>query len=911
MAKTAAQIVPLKTQLASSLTMLRFADTSEVNTTSTFWSTYNLPGSSASGAVFEERTYDTSGSVTNPLAPSVGALLTGLSGAPTLAAPTVAPTGGQITTPYTQYLIVPMDSSSRAYRPTWYVATFPNSGSTNQAVLSVNWTGMTNVYRWYVFKTVFYPSGASNSYGWNATASGMTGTTFTITDSYPHSYSQTPTFSTGSWNSYSAYSYYTPNPASTITGTFTVAGNTNSTGGYGTGNLLPVSMCAYNRVGATQNTTTQWMTIPYADAIASGPTVTATPSISTGSLAAGTYYYQVSASNNQGESLPGAEVSATLSATGEVILSWSAVTGASTYYVYRASASGAETLLGSTNALTYTDTGAATPSAVPPNANQSGCGSIATYSLNLSWSAVTGATGYRIFTGFGSQYYTDHYYALPVVTGTSYTATGSETLSPNMSAQSINNSGSKIVRVAKAFQVNGASTPTKIGLSFAPVANKQYRAFVTYSNSTWTSPWITAQNSAMQYMEFTMGTSAPNMSDGATYYFGIEGQDTSSTIGLPMAVGAPTTLDVYGSWGSDNGTYVATGSTGGYQVSQSPWTDASAYLVPIMQSTQIPMKIVRRLQNTATQITPQGTLSGLSSKSPEIMWSTNYTYANLVKSIVPSWAAAAGSTNAMSVEVSPDGGSTWYSLVNNARFVFPTPTKQLMYRLTIGGNTQVFTILPGMNGLDSAGSYINSANNEYTGYYFTADTGQPIYYYNGRGSNNPQDMMASNGTGVQFGAYSSNRSSFAILQTPTADSDVSAVIDSTANVASSYGAVFCRSTSGYSNYGYYLSLGANGTLSLYIMNNQSLSSFPTALSSIATGLNPGVHRIRLVAAGAHLMGFVDGQLYIDVNDTTFATGQFFSGVSGYQTIASLLTIQGAAAGAPVNQMESFTAYLEY
>jgi hypothetical protein len=127
------------------------------------------------------------------------------------------------------------------------------------------------------------------------------------------------------------------------------------------------------------------MTIPYVGRIGRGLTVLgetdshpmltapATPSSSTattgGTLAAATYSYRVTALTPYGESLPSvAKTQATTGSTSTVTVTWSAVTNATGYRIYGRVA-GVEKLLGSTTALTFTDTGAVPPLGDLPTVN--------------------------------------------------------------------------------------------------------------------------------------------------------------------------------------------------------------------------------------------------------------------------------------------------------------------------------------------------------------------------------------------------------------------------------------------------------------------------------------------------------------------------------------------------------------
>ncbi len=93
----------------------------------------------------------------------------------------------------------------------------------------------------------------------------------------------------------------------------------------------------------------------------------------TGTLVAGTYTYTVTATNAQGETIASTSAAITLSSTGGVTVSWLAVAGATGYKIY-GRISGSPGLLGSVTAptLTFTDSGAVTPGAASPTTNTTG-----------------------------------------------------------------------------------------------------------------------------------------------------------------------------------------------------------------------------------------------------------------------------------------------------------------------------------------------------------------------------------------------------------------------------------------------------------------------------------------------------------------------------------------------------------
>lgn len=208
------------------------------------------------------------------------------------------------------------------------------------------------------------------------------------------------------------------------------------------------------------------------------PTAPTSQAFASGSLAAGTYYYVYTGIDPTSglESLPSATTSQTVAAGGNIQVQW---TDASTqYYVYRSTTpNGPYTLLGSTSAKVYNDTGVnpnANSSVIPPGNPASAPGtpslsvgspggnlqsgntyyyeitaitpsgqSLASSSVNMSltggyanvtsinanWTPYAGATGYKVYrstTGAAGSYY-----LMATLNGTANTFADTGILQPN------------------------------------------------------------------------------------------------------------------------------------------------------------------------------------------------------------------------------------------------------------------------------------------------------------------------------------------------------------------------------------------------------------------------------------------------------------------------------------------------
>ena len=185
-------------------------------------------------------------------------------------------------------------------------------------------------------------------------------------------------------------------------------------------------------------------------------TVTATSYTNTGAKAGTTYYYKVKAVNSAGESAYSNVVSGRATVTtltmghsatsGKPQLTWKAVSGAASYKVYRATTkNGAYSVINTTKALTYTNTGAALGTTYyykveVLNASGKSMGFSAIvegkvapvlavgYSSvsgkpQLTWKAVPGATEYQVYR---STQQNSGYTKINTTTSTSYVNTGAK-----------------------------------------------------------------------------------------------------------------------------------------------------------------------------------------------------------------------------------------------------------------------------------------------------------------------------------------------------------------------------------------------------------------------------------------------------------------------------------------------------
>jgi hypothetical protein len=131
------------------------------------------------------------------------------------------------------------------------------------------------------------------------------------------------------------------------------------------------------------------------------PTLTlGTTATSGGTFTAGTYYWKVSAKLASGETLPSAEVTATIATNGTQTFSWTVVPTAVSYNLFRGTTPGGENILvANTAATTYTDTGTAGTSQSP--LALSSTGAVVTVYLSIVKSGGTMGDGtHRVLSSY-------------------------------------------------------------------------------------------------------------------------------------------------------------------------------------------------------------------------------------------------------------------------------------------------------------------------------------------------------------------------------------------------------------------------------------------------------------------------------------------------------------------------------
>ena len=295
-------------------------------------------------------------------------------------------------------------------------------------------------------------------------------------------------------------------------------------------------------------------------------TTTATSYTNTGAKAGTTYYYRVKACDDAGLSPYSNIVSGQVktvtpkpsapvvkighsAASGKPMLTWNAVSGATSYKVYRAtSQNGTYSLLGTTTATSYTNTGAkagttyyyrvkacndaglspysnivsgqvktVTPKPAAPvvkigNSASSG-------KPMLTWNAVSGATSYKVYRATSQN---GTYSLLGTVTATSYINTGAKAgVTYYYKVKAVNSGGES----AYSNVVSGKTTVTTLTMGHSATSGKPQLTWKAVSGAASYKVYrATTKNGAYSVINTTKALTYTNVGAalGTTYYYKVE-----------------------------------------------------------------------------------------------------------------------------------------------------------------------------------------------------------------------------------------------------------------------------------------------------------------------------------------------------------------------------------------------------
>ena len=243
------------------------------------------------------------------------------------------------------------------------------------------------------------------------------------------------------------------------------------------------------------------------------------------------------------------------SASGKPVLTWKAVSGATSYKVYRSTTKGSGySLLGTTTATSYTNTGAKagttyyyrvkavndaglspysnvvsgqakTVAQQKPSAPVVKIGNSATSGKPmLTWNAVSGATSYKVYRATSQN---GTYSLLGTVTATSYTNTGAKAgVTYYYKVKAVNSAGES----AYSNTVSGRATVTTLTMGHSSTSGKPQLTWKAVSGATSYKVYrATTKNGAYSVINTTKARTYTNTGAalGTTYYYKVEAMDAA------------------------------------------------------------------------------------------------------------------------------------------------------------------------------------------------------------------------------------------------------------------------------------------------------------------------------------------------------------------------------------------------
>lgn len=469
---------------------------------------------------------------------------------PFVVCPSMSTTGGSLATGTYYYTVTAVNAAGTEATP---AKTISLTATTNTSTANLGWVDTTGAVKYKVYRSTSSSFGSTTLL---ATVSATTDYTYYTDTGAATAAGTPPTTTTGAGLTVQAWDNQSKNAIEVQnSGGATLAG-INSKGGifsYGTNDSLT--------------------------GLAS-PSISVTGFTLLGSLAANTYYYGVTAVNSTGETAltQATQSVVTTGSTSSVKITWPTVPGATSYNVYRSSAStggakfGATSFLQSTTSTTYWDYGGVALTSGRPSSTTTGT------TLNLQgWANQTGnilqvqdssgtslttvgANGSLNVTGGA----TIAAASIPVAVSLNGLTSSFNVSTPDAAANQITGDMSGVVRASLSKWGNGQTSQTLMAKYDGVASDSSYIFSVTsggylqlkvsvggsFSTATSTVPLSLASNAA-QYVYFTRSASTGQVgfytsSTGNVLTFAQLGANVSTTSGALNAGNQPVQVGVWG-----------------------------------------------------------------------------------------------------------------------------------------------------------------------------------------------------------------------------------------------------------------------------------------------------------------------------------------------------------------------------